>query len=306
MEHLFIINPAAGKYNRTDEFSWMIRQICGKHGLSFRIAVSDHPGDCTRIAREAAETGRELRIYACGGDGTLNEIVSGVAGHSNVAVTHYAGGTGNDFIKVFSDTEPFKDLESLLDADETVFDLIDCNGDYSLNVCSVGLDARIGTEVAAFKRLPLVTGHGAYLLSAGWNVIRGIADHYVVDVAGQHIDGMQTMIFVGNGRCYGGGFRPVPEADPGDGLLDVLVVTGVSRLKVAQLIGMYKAGRYAEHPELIRHFRVKELKILCDEETPINLDGELRLGREINIRIADAKLRFFYPKCVSLLSEARK
>ena len=303
MEHLFIINPAAGKYNRTDEFSWMIRQICGKHGLRFRVAVSDHPGDCTRIAREAAETGEELRIYACGGDGTLNEIVTGVAGFPNVAITHYAGGTGNDFIKVFSDTEPFKDLESLLDAEETQFDLIDCNGDYSLNVCSVGLDARIGTEVARFKRLPLVTGPGAYLLSAAWNVIRGVSDHYVVDVDGQHIDGKQTLIFVGNGQCYGGGFRPVPEADPGDGLLEVLVATGVSRLKVARLIGMYKAGRYAEHPDLIRHFRVKELKILCDEETPINLDGELRLGKEIRIRIADSKIRFFYPKSVSLLSQ---
>ena len=306
MEHLFIINPAAGKYNRTDEFSWMIRQICGQHNLTYRIAVSDHPGDCTRIAREAAETGRELRIYACGGDGTLNEIVTGVAGFPNVAITHYAGGTGNDFIKVFSDPEPFHDLEALLDADETVFDLIDCNGDYSLNVCSVGLDARIGTQVARFKRLPLVTGPGAYLLSALWNVICGIADHYVVEIGGERIDGMQTLIFVGNGKCYGGGFCPVPQADPGDGLLEVLVVTGVSRLKVARLIGMYKSGRYAEYPKLIRHFRVKELKIHCDRETPINLDGELRLGTDICIRIADPKIRFFYPKSVALLSEARK
>ena len=306
MEHLFIVNPAAGKYNRTDEFSWMIRQICGRHGLDYRIAVSDHPGDCTRIAREAAETGRELRIYACGGDGTLNEIVTGIAGFPNVAVTHYAGGTGNDFIKIFSDTEPFRDLESLLDAQEAEFDLIDCNGDYSLNVTSVGLDARIGTQVARFKRLPFITGPGAYLLSAGWNVIRGIADHYVVEVAGERIDGMQTLIFVGNGQYYGGGFRPVPEADPGDGLLDVLVVKKVSRLKVARLIGTYQSGRYAEHPELIRHFRVPELTIHCDRETPINLDGELRLGTDIHIRIADAKIRFFYPKSVALLSEARK
>ena len=296
MEHLFIINPAAGKYNRTDEFSWMIRQICGQHRLDYRIAVSDHPGDCTRIAREAAETGRELRIYACGGDGTLNEIVSGVAGFPNVAVTHYAGGTGNDFIKIFPDTEPFKDLEQLLDCDEAVFDLIDCNGDYCLNVCSVGLDARIGTQVARFKRLPFITGPGAYLLSAGYNVIKGIADHYVVEVCGERIDGMQTLIFAGNGPCYGGGFRPVPEADPGDGLLDVLVVSKVSRFKVAQLIGEYKDGHYAAHPDLIRHYRTDSLRIHCDRETPINLDGELRLGQDICIRIADARLRFFYPK----------
>ena len=296
MEHLFIINPAAGKYNRTDEFSWMIRQTCGAHGLDYRIAVSDHPGDCTRIAREAAATGKDLRIYACGGDGTLNEVVSGVAGYPNAAITHYAGGTGNDFVKVFSETEPFKDLERLLDCEEAVFDLIDCNGDYGLNVASVGLDARIGTQVAAYKRLPLVSGHGAYLLSALCNVIKGIASHYVVEVDGERIDGMETMIFVGNGCCYGGGFRPVPEADPGDGLLDVLVVKKVSRLQVARLIGKYKNGQYASIPQLARHFRTDRVRILCDEETPINLDGELRLGTDIIMRIADSKIRFFYPK----------
>lgn len=298
MEHLFIINPAAGKYNRTDEFSWMIRQICGKHHLRYQIAISDHPGDCTRIAREAAQTGKDLRIYACGGDGTLNEIVSGVAGFPNVAITHFAGGTGNDFIKVFSDTEPFKDLEQLLDCEETTFDLIDCNGDYGLNVCSVGLDARVGTQVAAYKRLPLVTGTGAYLLSALVNVIRGIASHYVVEVDGERIDGMETMVFAGNGICYGGGFRPVPQADPRDGKLDVLVVKKVSRLQVARLLNKYKTGQFDSVPHLIRHFRTDSVRIICDKETDINLDGELRLGQDIRIRIADAKIRFFYPRSV--------
>ncbi len=304
MEHLFIINPAAGKHNRTDEFSWMIRQICGKHRLHFRIAVSDHPGDCARIARQAAETGKALRIYACGGDGTLNEIVSGVAGYPNVAVTHFAGGTGNDFIKVFSDPSAFQDLEQLLDCEETSFDLIDCNGDYGLNVCSVGLDARVGTQVAAYKRLPLVTGTGAYLLSALVNVIRGVASHYVVEIDGERIDGMETLIFAGNGLCYGGGFCPVPQADPRDGKLDVLVVRKVSRLQIARLLGKYKTGQYAAIPHLIRHFRTDSLRIICDRETDINLDGELRLGRDISIRIADKKIRFFYPKSVTLTSSA--
>ena len=296
MEHLFIINPAAGKYNRTDEFSWMIRQICGKHRLRYRIAVSQRPGDCTRLAREAAETGQELRIYACGGDGTLNEIVCGVVGFPNVAVTHYIGGTGNDFVRVFSETEPFRDLERLLDCEETQFDLIDCNGDYGLNVCSVGFDARVGTQVAAYKRIPLVHGLGAYALSAAVNVIKGISEHYVLEIQGEVIDAPQTLIYAGNGCCYGGGFRPVPDADPGDGKLEVLVVAKASRLQVASLIGKYKNGQYAQLPDKIRHFRTDRLTIHCDRETGINLDGELRLGRDIHIRISPHKLRFFYPK----------
>lgn len=92
------------------------------------------------------------------GDGTLNEVVCGMAGCPNAAVTHYPGGSGNDAIKVFSDTAPFFDLERLLDADETRFDLIRCNDTYCANILSIGLDAKIGTDMVRFKRLPLVTG----------------------------------------------------------------------------------------------------------------------------------------------------
>ena len=101
------------------------------------------------------------------------------------------------------------------------------------------------------------------------------------------------------GRYYGGGFNPVPEADPADGLLDVLIVRKVSRLLVPTVVGKYKAGRYSELPKLVRHIRTKSLKILCDKPTPINLDGEMRLAQEITMEIAREKIRFFYPKGLS-------
>ena len=296
MEHLFIINPAAGSRDRTEEYRAAIDAACGKRGLSYRIAVSAAPGDCTRLAREAAQSGKEYRIYACGGDGTLNEVAAGAAGFDNVAVTVYAGGSGNDFVKLFNDPDAFFDLERLLDPEEATFDLIRCNDDISLNICSVGLDARIGTDVSRYKRLPLLHGFRAYVVSTIINVIKGISEHYVVKIEGETVDARQTLICACNGRFYGGGFNPVPEADPTDGLLDVLLVTHVSRLQVAKVIGKYKNGRYKELSSLVRHFRTKELTIRCDRVTPINLDGELRLSDTVHIRIADEKLRFFYPK----------
>jgi len=121
----------------------------------------------------------------------------------------------------------------------------------------------------------------------------------VVKVGGETIDAEQTMICVCNGRFYGGGFNPVPEADPCDGLLDVLLVKKVSRLQVPGVIGKYKNGRYAELPHLVRHFRTDAVKILCDKPTPVNLDGELRVAQEVDFRIAKEKVRFFYPKELS-------
>ena len=296
MRHLFIINPAAGSRNQTEIYRKQIAEVCEKHGLDYSIRVSGAPGRCCKIAREAAETGKEHRIYACGGDGTLNEVVNGAAGYDNVAVTTFACGSGNDFARMFTNADAFRDLEQLLDAQESTFDLIQCNDDYSLNICSVGLDARIGTDVSRYKRIPLLHGFRAYAASTVVNTIKGITEHYIIEVNGEVIDGQQTLICACNGRYYGGGFNPVPEADPTDGMMEVLVVTGVSRLKVAQVVGKYKKGQYRDYPNLIRHFRTDRLTIRCDKPTPINLDGELRMAQTIDLRISDKKLRFFHPK----------
>lgn len=296
MKHLFIINPAAGSRNRTEEASAVIHKVCRARNLCYEVRVSTAPGECARIAKEACETGEELRLYACGGDGTLNEVASAAAGYENAAVTVFSGGSGNDFVKLFDEPKAFFDLNRLMDAEEVTFDMIDCNGDLALNICSVGLDARIGTDVSNYKRIPLLQGFRAYAASTVVNLFRGISEHYVVELNGEVFDGEQTFICVCNGRFYGGGFNPVPEADPTDGLLDVLLVEKVTLAQVPVVIGKYKNGRYRELPHLVRHFRTDSLTIRCDKPTAINLDGELRRGQTIEMKLSDKKLRFFYPK----------
>ena len=296
MRHLFIINPAAGSRNRTAEYSEVIHKICRARKLNYEIRVSTAPGECTRIAREAAQTGEEIRIYACGGDGTLNEVVAGAAGHDNAAITVFSGGSGNDFVKIFDDPKAFFDLHRLMDADEATFDLIQCNSDYALNICSVGLDARIGTDVSNYKRLPLLHGFRAYAASTVVNVVKGIAEHYIVEINGETIDGEHTFICVCNGRFYGGGFNPIPEADPADGKLDVLLVKKVSRTQVPTLLGKYKAGRYKELSHVARYLQTDKVVIHCDKPTPINVDGEMRTANTVEMALAKEKIRFFYPK----------
>ncbi len=299
MRHLFIINPAAGSYNRTQEYSDVIHKICKARNLRYEIRVSTAPGECTRIAREAALTGQEVRIYACGGDGTLNEVAAGVAGYQNAAITVFSGGSGNDFVKIFDEPKAFFDLHRLMDVDEAEFDLIRCNGDIALNTCSVGLDARIGTDVSRYKRLPLLHGFRAYAASTVVNVAKGIAEHYTVELNGETIDDDMTFVCVCNGRYYGGGFNPVPEADPTDGLLDVLIVKKVSRTQVPAIIGKYKDGRYKELPAIAKHYLTDSIKITCDKPSPISLDGELRTAQVVEMKVAREKIRFFYPKGLS-------
>ena len=294
MKHLFIINPAAGSRNQTESYRKKIAEAC--EGLEYSIEVSGAPGQCRKIANRAAKSGEAYRIYSCGGDGTMNEIVGGVAGYDNVAVTMFAGGSGNDFIRIFNKPEAFRDLNRLLDAEEVTFDLIRVNDDYSLNICSVGLDARIAADVANYKRLPLLSGFRAYAASTVVNLLKGISEHYIIEINGEKIDGKKTMICACNGRFYGGGFNPVPEADPTDGKLDVLVVEAVNLLQVPSVIGKYKNGQYKQLPRLVKHYSTDRLKIYFDKPTSINLDGEQMMGDVMDVSVAQEKIRFFYPK----------
>ena len=297
MRHVFIINPAAGKRDRTEEVCAAVEAAFRGRSETPEIRISAAPGDCIRLSREACEeSDEELRLYACGGDGTLNEVVNGAVGHAHAAVTHFPGGSGNDFIKCFHDTAPFFSLERLLDAEEKTVDLIRCGDRVAINICSMGYDARIGTSIDRYKRLPLVSGKGAYILSTVVNTVQGIHRPYHVELDGEVFEGEQSLICIGNGRHYGGSFHPLPDARLDDGLLDVLLVKGVSRLTVMRIIGAYGAGRYAEYPELIRHRLCREVRIRCREVEPINLDGELLLSDDATFCVAEEKIRFFYPR----------
>ena len=102
-----------------------------------------------------------------------------------------------------------------------------------------------------------------------------------------------------NGRYYGGGFNPIPEADPTDGMLDILLVDKVTRTQVPFIIGKYKDGRYKELSDIARYIKADSIKITCDKPCPINIDGELRTAQVVEMSVAKEKIRFFYPKGLS-------
>lgn len=297
MKHIFIVNPAAGKSDRTAEYREMIDAAFAPRGLRYELLVSDAPGECRTLARQAAQSGEEVRLYACGGDGTLNEVINGVVGYDNAAVTHFPGGSGNDTIKIFDDPAAFTSIERLLDAEEARFDLIRCNDSYALNVLSIGFDARVGTDIARFKRLPLVSGKGAYILSIFSNMLHGLTAEYTVTLdTGEVLSGRKTMICVCNGRWYGGSFNPIQDSEPDDGILDVLVVEKVNLLQVAAVVGDYQKGRYQDHPDLIRRYPCRSLRIACAKESVVNVDGEAVYTTDASIEVVPQAVRFFYPK----------
>ena len=296
MRHLFIMNPHAGKYDRSQEMLEKVRFTMAGRREKWEAVRTTGPGHAVALVEEAAQRGDPLRVYACGGDGTLNEVVNGAAGRDHVAVTHCPMGSGNDFLRMFGqDAGRFRQLDQLLDTPQTAMDLINCNGRYSINVCSVGFDARIGFGAADFKKLPLVSGSAAYQLSAVRTIIKGIHLPYRVEVDGETMPGDRfTLLCACNGRFYGGGFNPSPDAMPDDGLLNFIVIPAVSRLTVAALIQMFARGEIGEIPQAILR-QGREMRIHCDRVSAVNVDGERVDGQELSIALSDKKVQFFYP-----------
>ncbi|WP_297235595.1 diacylglycerol/lipid kinase family protein [uncultured Flavonifractor sp.] len=296
MRHLFIMNPHAGKYDRSQEMLEKVRFTMAGRREKWEAVRTTGPGHAVALVEEAAQRGDPLRVYACGGDGTLNEVVNGAAGREHVAVTHCPMGSGNDFLRIFGqDAGRFRQLDQLLDTPQTAMDLINCNGRYSLNVCSVGFDARIGFGAPDFKKLPLISGSAAYQLSAVRTIIKGIHLPYRVEVDGETMPGERfTLLCACNGRFYGGGFNPSPDAMPDDGLLNFIVIPAVSRLTVAALIQKFARGEIGEIPQAILR-QGREMKIHCDRVSAVNVDGERVDGQELSIALSDKKVQFFYP-----------
>lgn len=294
MRHLFIINPAAGRKGSTAHLEGLLSELSVPHEKIYTKGA----GDAREIARQAAATGEEVRLYACGGDGTLNEVVNGAAEYPNAAVTCVPKGTGNDFLKLFGPEyrQLFYDLEGLAVGPQTPFDLMDCNGHLGLDVVCAGVDARIAAGVHRYKDLPGVSGKGAYVLSLLEQVLlRGIARPMEVEVDGKRWQGETAVLCVCNGRHYGGGFMPVPEAMPDDGILDVLLIPKVSLLTFARLVGKYAKGRYRDYLQLIQDFHTTQITYRSREELVTVVDGEVLRDTQFTLRLSEKKVNFFYP-----------
>ena len=182
MKHVFIINPKAGKRDQTARIYDMADRLRDAHGLECACMLTDRPGGAEAMARKLAEAGEAIRLYACGGDGTIHEVANGIAGFSNAAMTAIPTGTGNDFLKNFGpDAAKFGDAENLWDGDVFPLDLIGCNGRLCLTIACNGIDARVADSVHQYSRSPLLSGRGSYLCSVAVNFLfRPIGRHWTV------------------------------------------------------------------------------------------------------------------------------
>lgn len=299
MQHVLIINPHAGKRDQTARFYAMADTLRTQHGLECQCMLTSCSGGAASMARSLAASGEAVRLYACGGDGTANEVANGIAGYPNAAMTVIPSGTGNDFLKNFGpDADRFSDIESLWDAPVFPLDLIDCNGHLCLTIACSGIDAQIADGIDQFRRVPLLHGRASYLCSVAVNgLLRPLGHAWTVTLDGIPQTGKFALVSVCNGRHYGGGSTPVPEARMDDGILHTVLVRAVPRHVFARFFPAYSDGRWRDLPaDLIQVVQARETVISAPAPFTTCLDGECFHWQEARLVLSPHRVNFFGPK----------
>lgn len=277
----FIVNPAAGKKESVRQIDWLNREAT-KRWVSFEIAITRDAGSTREMAsRKAAEFDM---VVACGGDGTVNQVINGIVGY-RVIFGVLPIGTGNDFARSLKVDRPLTEALDLLYRENVKpIDLIHCSGDvdqWCANTIGFGFD---GLANFYSKKVKIFSGSMVYVIGALRALFRFKGAGMELDLDGNIYQDRYMMVTLCNGKWEGGQFHLAPDAELTDGKFDLVVIRKVSILTMlAYLPAFIKGPR-----KWMKHFDTKQgehLSLVSDRPLNVHIDGEY-LGNDIrNVKL---------------------
>lgn len=308
MKHIFIINPVAGKGKKQQGIIQNIHQVFKSGNKDYEIYVTKYKGDGERYVRDMCRENIPCVFYACGGDGTLHEVVKGAVNYDHVNVGHIPCGSGNDFVKNFENTENFSIIEAQMYGESRNIDLIKAKDEYAASVCNVGLDADAAFNMHRFKKIPFISGTTCYILSVLYCLLKPLGKTFQMEFDdGERAEGKFLLGVVANGHSYGGGYKCAPRAKINDGILDICLVRNISRFKILDVINSYKAGTHLENEKINSYIKyVKSKRVKIKSSCPINLciDGESFIYDEVEFEVLKDGLKFWIPRGSAVISDS--
>lgn len=301
MKHIFVINPNAGRVNRVQEISQKLQEVGSLY--DYEIYETKSRGDAKNFVHdylEKANKAETYRFYACGGDGTLYDVVNGAFGFPSAEVGCLALGSGNDFVKNFPDVSAFKDVKRALEAKARPIDIIKVDDKYCINIANYGFDGEVTFAQLRYKHWPFVSGPMAYNLAAVTSLLFHMNQFLKIVVDDKVVlEGKGLLAIAANGFCYGGGFHCAPNAKIDDGLIDFCLVKKISRLKAASFIKVFKNGEHLTNPKIASHviyLRGKKATFESNKPVAFAIDGEVFREKKISIEILPKGIKFACPQ----------
>ena len=271
-----IANPVSGR-GRARRVGERVADLLRERGVNSYLMVSGVPGDCERLAREALARGAR-QVAACGGDGTVHEVVNGLA-NSDAVLGVVPCGRGNDLARALGVPRDVKGVvNTLVHGMDRAIDLGKVGNRFFATVSSLGFDTavaqRMQSQGAGFLTRALEVGG---TVSYGLTVLRTLFGYRspFVRLRGDFgvFEGRVLLAATANAPFYGSGIKIAPDAIVDDGMLDVCIVTDVSRWTVLRMFLSAYSGAHVGH-SAVRVVQTRTLQIESDDSLWIFADGE--------------------------------
>ncbi len=277
-----IVNPIAGA-GKTGKKWPQIMSLLKNIGLRFEHDLTEAPGHAIELAKSAAEKGYEL-VVSVGGDGTINEVVNGLYDSGNISdvmLGIISTGTGSDYIRTIGIPRHHKEAcQCLMNPRKLVVDLgvveYVSNGQMVkrlfVNFAGLGFDAEVvKATTQRFKALGTVP---SYLMGLLTTFLSYQNREVSLKVDGEAEERKVCAIVMSNGKYGGGGMLVAPNADPTDGLLDVLIIDDLSKPDLLRSLPRIYRGTHLTHPKVTVK-TAREIDIRARQQMSIQADGEL-------------------------------
>ena len=272
MKYVFIINPASGKTDY-DKIKQNIMKTLENE--EYEIYETKAPKEATEIASRFKNEENTV-VYSVGGDGTLNEVVNGIAeGKCKLGII--PTGSGNDFYRSLKEAQ----------TENVRLDLGKVNGRYFINIASVGMDAETCNNANKIKSK--IKLHSSYYLALIHTFLTFKSKSLKLKIDKNVYAGDYIIAAICNGKYYGGGFKIAPVASFDDNQFDIYLVSKASKFKLIKILASLLKSEHEKYNE-VRKYTGKNITITSENNLIVNIDGEITISKNIEIEMIEDAL----------------
>jgi len=294
---LYIINPISGT-SRKSSLQEIIIEKTQEQNISFEISAAEKDGHYPHL-KEKIRKEKITDVVICGGDGTINRVIAALRGeHINIGIIPAGSGNGLAYAAKIP-MQTAKALQVIFKGNAAPIDAFCINDEFSCMLCGIGLDAQVAHDFAAGQK----RGLSAYIEQSVKKFFKALPYTFYITLQGRSFSTEAFFISIANSNQFGNNFLIAPKASLDDGLLDIVIVKKMSKVKliwaVLQQINSGKVRRSEEknfHKKEVLYFQTDKLIIHNPLLAPLHIDGDpAATNKKFTIKILPAAFMLLRP-----------